>query len=240
MKIYLSGPMTGMMGLNFPAFHRAAADLRARGLTVVNPAEINIDVSADRSACLRRDIAELLACDTIAMLPGWSKSEGATLERQIAITLKMDLYNVAVLLKEYPPLDSSIPASNKAARTLLGLLTEYGPMSALSLSTVATDVPRRTLNRNILLLREKKCIHVTRWAVEPQAPHGNPVFAIGPGHDADRPDFGAPNRSTKPKPPRLAPAENSRPLKEIVASIKSADDAGANPFASMLGQMGAI
>lgn len=240
MKIYLSGPMSGMMGLNFPAFHNAAASLRERGLEVVNPAEINTDVSADRSACLRRDIQALLDCDTIAMLPGWSKSEGATLERQIAITLKMDLYNVAALLKEYPPLDSGIPANNKAARTLLGLLAKHGPMSALGLSTVALGMPRRTLNRNVSLLREKKRIHVARWMVEPQAPHGNPVFALGPGFDVDRPDFGAPKRSTKPKPPRLAPDENPRPLKEIVASIKSADDARANPFAAMLGQMGAI
>jgi hypothetical protein len=42
-KIYLSGPMTGLPDLNFPAFNAAASALRAKGLNVINPAEINID-----------------------------------------------------------------------------------------------------------------------------------------------------------------------------------------------------
>jgi len=37
--IYLSGPMSGLPGFNFPAFHAAAAKLRADGFTVLNPAE---------------------------------------------------------------------------------------------------------------------------------------------------------------------------------------------------------
>ena len=37
--IYVSGPMSGLPDLNFPAFHAAAAELRALGHTVVNPAE---------------------------------------------------------------------------------------------------------------------------------------------------------------------------------------------------------
>ena len=40
MKMYLSGPMTGMAENNFPAFHDAAAKLRAGGHEVVNPAEL--------------------------------------------------------------------------------------------------------------------------------------------------------------------------------------------------------
>jgi uncharacterized protein DUF4406 len=38
-KIYISGRMSGLPEFNFPAFHKAAADWRAAGWEVVNPAE---------------------------------------------------------------------------------------------------------------------------------------------------------------------------------------------------------
>ena len=37
-RIYVAGPMSGLPAFNFPAFHEAAADLRACGFDVVNPA----------------------------------------------------------------------------------------------------------------------------------------------------------------------------------------------------------
>ena len=42
-RIYLSGPMTGLPGLNFPAFAAITANLRAYGHTVTNPAELYPD-----------------------------------------------------------------------------------------------------------------------------------------------------------------------------------------------------
>lgn len=88
-RIYIAGPMTGIPELNFPAFHREAAAFRARGLEVVNPAEINVDPSAGWHECMRRDIPELVTCDAIAMLPGWQQSKGAFLEHHIAQSLDM-------------------------------------------------------------------------------------------------------------------------------------------------------
>ena len=38
-RIYLSGPMTGLPGLNFAAFHAMTTNLRAGGHTVTNPAD---------------------------------------------------------------------------------------------------------------------------------------------------------------------------------------------------------
>lgn len=84
LKIYLAGPMTGLPDLNFPAFHAAAHQLRACGHTVINPAEINPDHTMSWEACMRKDIAALVTCDSIYLLPGWQESKGATLEHHIA------------------------------------------------------------------------------------------------------------------------------------------------------------
>lgn len=75
--------------MNFPAFHAEAARLRAAGHEVVNPAEVNPDPAAVWADCMRADIRELVTCDSIALLTGWEKSRGATLEHHIATSLGM-------------------------------------------------------------------------------------------------------------------------------------------------------
>lgn len=87
-RIYLSGPMSGFPGLNFPTFHSMTASLRARGHTVTNPAEINPE-GGTWTDCMRRDIAALMDCDTVATLAGWEHSKGAKLEVLIAEKLGM-------------------------------------------------------------------------------------------------------------------------------------------------------
>ena len=87
--VYISGPMTGLPDLNFPAFHAAALHLRGLGLDAVNPAEINPDIGMSWEACMRADIRALCDCDAIALLPGWERSKGAHLELHIAHRLGM-------------------------------------------------------------------------------------------------------------------------------------------------------
>jgi hypothetical protein len=87
LTIYISGPMTGKPGLNFDAFNAAAAKYRAQGHTVINPAELNPDPSTPWVECMKVDIAALLKCNAIKMLPGWCDSRGARLERYIAWAL---------------------------------------------------------------------------------------------------------------------------------------------------------
>lgn len=94
-RLYIAGPMTGITDLNFPAFHAAAALLRARGYEVVNPAEINVDPKAGWDACIRKDIKELVDCDGVVMLPNWMESRGATLEHHIASSLGMRVFDIA-------------------------------------------------------------------------------------------------------------------------------------------------
>lgn len=91
-RIYLGGPMTGLPELNFPAFAAMTTNLREAGHAVTNPAELNPD-GGTWNDCMRRDIAALMDCDTVATLPGWEHSKGARLEVLIAERLGMTVVN---------------------------------------------------------------------------------------------------------------------------------------------------
>jgi Domain of unknown function (DUF4406) len=81
-RVYISGPMTGIAEFNFPAFHAQAARLRALGFHVENPAE---NPHCDSwQEYMRLDIARLVLCDWLLMLPGWERSKGATIEHRLA------------------------------------------------------------------------------------------------------------------------------------------------------------
>lgn len=83
-RIYLSGPMTGIVDFNFPAFNAEAKRLRGLGYAVVNPVDVNPDPDTPWHECMRNDLRELLTCDTLALLPGWTESKGAHLEMHVA------------------------------------------------------------------------------------------------------------------------------------------------------------
>lgn len=93
-RIYVSGPMTGQPNLNFPAFHEAAAQLRAAGYEVVNPAEINPDPAKPYGECMRSDIAAVCTCSGVATLPGWERSRGAKVETDVARAIGMPVMTV--------------------------------------------------------------------------------------------------------------------------------------------------
>lgn len=92
MTIYIAGPMSGLPELNHPAFNAAAQELRDIGFDVVNPVDICKDKSAKWSDCMRADIAALVECDSIVLLPGWENSRGAQLELSIAKALGMPVH----------------------------------------------------------------------------------------------------------------------------------------------------
>ena len=93
--VYLAGPMTGIEDLNFPLFNAEAARLRELGWEVVNPAEVQPDQSAQWIDCMLADIPALMACDTIALLPGWEASKGARIEHCIALNHGMNVLMAA-------------------------------------------------------------------------------------------------------------------------------------------------
>ena len=87
--IYLSGKMTGMPDFNYPAFNEAADNLRARGHTVMNPAENPVPPCGSWEGYMRNAIAQVVKADTIVLLPGWAESRGAVVEYELARTLKI-------------------------------------------------------------------------------------------------------------------------------------------------------
>lgn len=83
-RVYISGPMTGLPDLNFPAFFQAESLLGSLGFIPLNPATLHDNSDASWEDCMRVDIKALCDCDAIALLPGWERSQGAQLEVHIA------------------------------------------------------------------------------------------------------------------------------------------------------------
>lgn len=103
--------MTGIPQFNFPAFHAAANDLRARGFEIISPAEIDDPVTKAAAMAspdgkmgsgspggqtwgdfLARDVK--IVADMVGgviVLPGWENSRGARLEVFVANLCKHQL-----------------------------------------------------------------------------------------------------------------------------------------------------
>lgn len=111
MNIYLSGPMRGYKDFNFPAFDKAAYELRQLGHNVFNPAEKDRDEDPegktwksedgdikaseakgfDRRVAIRADLDYIIDhADAIALLPGWEVSKGANAELWLARFLDLE------------------------------------------------------------------------------------------------------------------------------------------------------
>lgn len=95
MKLYLSGPMTGLQDMNYPAFHEAAGKLREMGHEVLSPAERELTVPQTDEFwhdLMKRGIRMLLECECLVQLDKWWDSKGACAEFQVAVALGMNVY----------------------------------------------------------------------------------------------------------------------------------------------------
>jgi hypothetical protein len=93
-KVYISGPMTGLPGHNFDAFNEAERRLRAAGFDVENPAEKGIVEGWTWEDYLKYDLVRMFECDAVATLPGWQDSRGANLEVYNAVQLELTVDSV--------------------------------------------------------------------------------------------------------------------------------------------------
>lgn len=111
-RLYLAGPMSGLKDSNYPAFHAAAAGLRAKGWHVENPAENPEPPCKSWEAYMRMAIAQLVTCDGIALLPGWENSRGAKLEMDLALQLRLDVVFLSTKT-DFPRLNH-VPAAGQS------------------------------------------------------------------------------------------------------------------------------
>ena len=102
-KIYLAGPMRGYKDFNFPAFHKAAKELRAKGYEVFSPAENDIEVDGfdptkDKPKTFRHymhhDLPAVCESDGVIVLDGWEKSQGACLEVHVARAVGLPVHDM--------------------------------------------------------------------------------------------------------------------------------------------------
>ena len=113
--VYIAGPMRGHPEFNFPAFDEAESMLKASKeySYVYSPANIDRANGFDPTG-MKGTAEELIAagfsvinalqadldlilnyCDEVYMLPGWSKSAGATAERAVALAIGLKVTGAA-------------------------------------------------------------------------------------------------------------------------------------------------
>lgn len=97
--IYISGGVTGLLGMNREKFNRVADLLRKVGLTVFNPAEIKGDEHWDWSDFMREAIRGQMQCHAIFLLEGHERSKGATVELELARQLDMPVFNERMIFE---------------------------------------------------------------------------------------------------------------------------------------------
>ena len=98
-RIYISGPMTGLPDFNRKAFNTAEDALRMRGYNPLNPARNGLPENSTYEEHMRADLRMLLEADAVAVLPGWEQSKGAQLETRLAAFLGMPIRPISAYIE---------------------------------------------------------------------------------------------------------------------------------------------
>lgn len=112
-KIYLSGPITGIENLNKEAFEFFKQKFIKLDFEVVNPHDLFTKEEVEEANrkllakeiteeefwayFMKRDIAHLVTCDLVAVLPNWQNSKGARVETGIATDIYIPIIDAETL-----------------------------------------------------------------------------------------------------------------------------------------------
>jgi hypothetical protein len=160
--------MRGYDKYNFPAFDEVRDRAIAQGHEVISPADMDRELGFDENTPIdridekfmrdaaERDLAAVIECDAVALLPGWEKSMGASAERAVAVWLRKKVLD-ARTLAEFPaaipdstnpkdrvgrlkPSLNLIPASAQIIESLVMALgaKKYGPYNWRDKQVAAT------------------------------------------------------------------------------------------------------
>ena len=96
-RVFISGPMTGIEDYNFPLFNHVAEVFSKCGYEVVNPVDICKKYKKERVLSDKTVFEAMIAeqqesertCNAIVLLPGWEYSKGVRLELKTAIEQNM-------------------------------------------------------------------------------------------------------------------------------------------------------
>jgi len=95
MRVYISGPISGIEGGNTEAFRVAYLELVEAGHYPVSPIDIGWELKREKgheptwTEYMREDIKALMDCDGILMLDGWNRSKGSRVEKELAEELEI-------------------------------------------------------------------------------------------------------------------------------------------------------
>lgn len=85
MKIFISGPMSGLPNFNRDAFNAEAHRLLGLGHVALNPAILPDGLEQHEYMAICIEMVKM--ADQLVMLPGWERSAGAKAEHALAIKL---------------------------------------------------------------------------------------------------------------------------------------------------------
>jgi len=97
MRLYVAGPMTGLSEFNYPAFREAEQQLADAGYQVVSPrkdGDEDLWETKPYEFFLRRGFEDVLVCDGLALLNGWERSKGVSMEIALATWIKIPIFTI--------------------------------------------------------------------------------------------------------------------------------------------------
>lgn len=93
-KVYIAGKVTGLNpDIVSSKFQNAEIQVELLGFEAVNPIKVVNNITEPWESAMKICVKAMLECDAVVILPCWSLSTGARIERQLAAALGIPIFN---------------------------------------------------------------------------------------------------------------------------------------------------